>query len=88
MSAQVRNRYDEVPTDNLVGATYNPNTMGKAAFEALVAEVRGKGRLMKPIVCRDDDGQLVIVDGHFNWTAARVAGLPTVPIEVIEADGF
>ena len=88
MSERMRNRYDEVPTDSLVGADYNPNTMSKAAFEALVAEVREKGRLMKPVVCRGEDSQLIIVDGHFNWTAARIAGLPTVPIEVIEADEF
>ena len=84
----MRNCYAMVPTTDLVGADYNPNTMSKAAFDALVTEVRKTGGLMKPVVVRMSEGRHTIVDGHFNWAAARVAGLPAVPIEIIEADEF
>jgi hypothetical protein len=83
-----RNSYAEVATDSLVGADYNPNTLNEDEFGALVDEVRSNERLMKPIVVRVCDGRHIIVDGHFNWAAAREIGLPTVPIEIIEADEF
>jgi DNA-binding XRE family transcriptional regulator len=83
-----RNSYAEVETSSLVASDYNPNTLGKAEFDALVQEVENNQRLMKPVIVRVRDGQHVIVDGHFNWAAARVVGLPTVPIEIIEAGEF
>jgi ParB-like chromosome segregation protein Spo0J len=82
------NSYEMVPPDSLVGADYNPNTMAGEDFGALVTEVRNAGRLLKPIIVREVAGQRIIVDGHYNWEAATIAGLAAVPIERIEADEF
>jgi hypothetical protein len=54
-----RNDYEMVPTTSLAGAEYNPNTMTADAFAALLDEVREQGRLLKPIVVRDRNGERV-----------------------------
>jgi ParB-like chromosome segregation protein Spo0J len=67
---------------------YNPNMLSDDQATQLVDEIKRQGRLLKPVVCRDDNGQLVIIDGEHNWQAAMVAGLGEVPVEVLEVDDF
>ncbi len=86
--AKVRNSYQMVPIDSLVPSDYNPNVLSPDQYAALVREVRAQGRLLKPIVVRNDGTATVIVDGHWNWL--RRAGLrPRRRAgRVIEADEF
>ena len=89
MSAQaVRNDYAMVDPKSLKASGYNPNMLTSDQHRQLVDEVQRQGRLLKPIVCRDDAGQLIIVDGEHNWQAALEAGLTEIPVELVEVDAY
>jgi hypothetical protein len=83
-----RYSYATASIHSLRSSGYNPNQLTAEHHGQLVGEIERKGRLLKPIVCRDDGGQLVIIDGEHNWRAALHAGLTEVPVEVVEADDF
>ncbi len=78
----------KLPTDRLRPNNYNPNRMTGVEFAELVEEVRHLGRLPKPVIVRPTEGGYTVVDGEHGWRAAREAGLPEIPCEVIEADDF
>jgi hypothetical protein len=65
-----RNSYATADPKTLKASGCNPNQLCAEQQAQLVAEVKHQGRLLKPIVVRDDGGQLVIVDGEQNWAAA------------------
>src|SRR5262245_31921214 len=85
-SAQVTLRL--IPTDSLRPNSYNPNRMEPDEFQELLTEVNHLGRLPKPVVVRPNGEGYLIVDGEHGWRAAKAAGLPSVPCEVIDADDF
>jgi ParB-like chromosome segregation protein Spo0J len=84
----MRNSSETVSAESLIAADYNPNVLGDNDAIALVDQIRRQGRVLKPAVVRECNGQRIIVDGHWTWVAATFAGLDTVPIEIIEADEF
>jgi ParB-like chromosome segregation protein Spo0J/DNA-binding XRE family transcriptional regulator len=73
-----------VDPKSLKPSGYNPNVLNDDQRAQLVAEVKWLGKLLKPAVCREDDGQLVIIDGEHNWRAALEAGLSEIPVEILE----
>lgn len=62
----------------------NPDNPRKhfAAVPELAETLLTHGVLQRIIVRREADGQLVIVDGHRRFRAAKLAGLKEVPVEV------
>lgn len=58
----------------------------EAAVHAKVASLRSKGQL-SPLVCAEDDGRLVLIDGFVRQRAAVRLGLPTVRVEVTRLSG-
>jgi ParB-like chromosome segregation protein Spo0J len=53
-----------VDPKSLQPSGYNPNMLTDEQRAQLVDEVKRQRGLLKPVVCRDDDGQLVIIDGE------------------------
>jgi ParB-like chromosome segregation protein Spo0J len=84
----MRNSYAIVDPKSLRPGGYNPNALNDDQRAQLVDEIKHQGRLLKPVVCRDDAGQLVIIDGEHNWQAALEAGLTEVRVEAVEVDDF
>ena len=85
----MRNSYETVSTERLIAADYNPNVLDDNDAIALVDEIRRQGRVLKPVVVRNGaNGQHIVIDGHWNWVAAREAGISEVPVELVEADEF
>lgn len=74
----------EVPLDELSPGHYQPRReMDVDALDALAQSLRAQG-VVQPLVVRrrsDADGYEIIA-GERRWRAARMAGLPTVPVVV------
>lgn len=75
----------QLPTTSLVANDYNFNEMNDAQLKGLAGEVRRRGFLMHHIVARKDGEIYVIIDGEHQWKAAQMAGLETVPVQVLES---
>lgn len=70
-----------VRLDDLVEPDKNPNQMGAEEFRLLVEAVKRVG-FLQPVLAREEDGALIIVDGVHRVRAAREAGLFEVPVVV------
>ena len=84
-----RDSYEMVPIDSLAPSGYNPNVLSAEDFAALINELRGRGRLQKPIVARN--GPAIpheIIEGEHNWRAAKEVGFTEVPVQREDADDF
>lgn len=80
-------RYFECDLERLRPAADQPRkTFDPDKLRELVDSVREQG-IIQPIVARPDGEGLVIVAGERRWRAARMAGLPTVPVVVKDIDG-
>ncbi len=55
-------------------------------LKELAESIRAKG-VLQPILVRKRDGNYEILAGERRWRAARLAGLPTVPVLVKESSG-
>jgi ParB/RepB/Spo0J family partition protein len=84
----MRNSYATVDPKSLKPSGYNPNMLSGDQRAQLVDEIKRQGRLLKPVVCRDDNDQLVIIDGEHTWQAALSAGLAEIPVELVAIDDF
>ncbi|HET6204048.1 MAG TPA: ParB/RepB/Spo0J family partition protein [Planctomycetota bacterium] len=78
----------EVPTD-LPVAELRPNrlqprsSMSEEGIKALSESIRKHG-ILQPIVVRRSGGSFEIVAGERRWRAAKLAGIETVPVRLIE----
>ncbi len=70
-----------VPTASLVPPAKNPNSMRLDEYKLLVEAIRKVG-FLQPILVREDQGKLVIVDGAHRRKAALEVGLASVPVLV------
>ncbi len=67
--------------------SWNPNAMGRATYESLVASIKGRGfRSAIYVLPADQDGVHTIVDGEHRWRAAKESGLLHVPCVVLPAN--
>ncbi len=79
---QDRSDYRVLPTRELTPHPDNPpGRVKREALADLAATIRAQG-IQQPIVCRQVDGGFQIVFGHRRWAAAKMLGLPTVPVLV------
>ncbi len=82
-------RFREVAIDELEPNPEQPRSgVAGAGLENLAASIRSQG-VLEPIVVRDTGSGLQIVAGERRWRAARLAGLPRIPVvlrDVAEAD--
>lgn len=80
-------KYFECDLERLRPAADQPRkTFNADKLRELVDSVREQG-IIQPIVARPDGEGYVIVAGERRWRAARMAGLPTVPVVVKDIDG-
>jgi ParB/RepB/Spo0J family partition protein len=57
------------------------------AFQNFLASVRSYGKIISPIlVRRDEEGQLVLVDGLQRLTASKLLGYPDIPVHELSQD--
>lgn len=67
---------------------WNPNSMDAREFNLLVENIKLVG-FVEPIVAVPlGDDRYRIISGEHRWKAAQVLGLPTVPVEVVDAELF
>lgn len=63
----------------------NARYMAQGAFDNLVENIRRDQRLESvPLVCRDDQGRLLIVSGHHRIKAAQRAGIERIIVMVTD----
>lgn len=73
-----------IPMDLIVESIHNPRrhfTPSKMA--ELEASIREVG-VLTPLLARQNDGMFELAAGHRRFRAAKSAGLPTVPVRVVE----
>lgn len=73
-----------IPMDLIVESIHNPRrhfTPSKMA--ELEASIREVG-VLTPLLARENDGMFELAAGHRRFRAAKSAGLPTVPVRVVE----
>ncbi len=73
--SQVEPRQDQ-PRDNF----------DEERLQDLAASIARHGMIQPVIVRRLDDGYYQIIAGERRWRAARMAGLPEIPVRVLQAD--
>ena len=67
---------------------WNPNVLPEEDMAHLVEEVSANRAMNKPVICRFVGRELEIVDGEHTARAARMAGLPMIPIQLVDIDDF
>ena len=77
----------EVPIDAISPNPYQPRTgLDPERLKDLADSIRVHG-IIQPLVVKlaDDPGRYVLIAGERRWRAAKVAGVPTVPVVVKDA---
>lgn len=80
----------DLPIDDLVPNTHNPNEMTEEAFNLLYDNIDRMG-ITDPILVRhhpEQEGKYRIVGGHHRWEVAKLHGFDEVPCTVIEDADF
>jgi ParB family chromosome partitioning protein len=77
----------DVPIDSIVPNPYQPRTtLDQAKLELLAQSIRTHGVIQPLIVTSDEDGRrFTLIAGERRWRAARLAGMPNVPVVIKEA---
>lgn len=84
MSDSTTQQVIQLPIDNLEPNPHQPRgTMDLKDLEELVASIRQHG-ILEPIVAAHTPAGYQIIAGERRWRAAKIAGLPTVPVLVKE----
>lgn len=74
----------ELELSRIVQSSYNPRkAFDKADLQELADSIAQYG-LLEPIIVREKFGDYEIVAGERRWRAAKLAGLATVPVRVIQ----
>ncbi|MFN8475943.1 MAG: ParB/RepB/Spo0J family partition protein [Anaerolineae bacterium] len=75
----------EVPVDQIVPNPYQPRqALDPEGVEELAASIRAHG-LIQPLIVTSQGARYQLIAGERRWTAARLAGMATVPVIVKEA---
>ena len=83
--AEGRPTVTEVSVDQIVPNPYQPRqTVDREGVEDLAASIRAHG-LIQPLIVTQQGSRYQLIAGERRWTAARLAGLATVPVIVKEA---
>ncbi len=83
--ADARPTVTEVSVDQIVPNPYQPRqTVDREGVEELAASIRAHG-LIQPLIVTQQGDRYQLIAGERRWTAARLAGLATVPVIVKEA---
>ncbi len=83
--AEPRPTVTEVPVDQIVPNPYQPRqTVDRESVEELAASIRAHG-LIQPLIVTQQGSRYQLIAGERRWTAARLAGLASVPVIVKEA---
>ncbi len=72
-----------VPLSTLHDAPSNPNHMDEDKYLTLVRAMKEKG-FLQPVLVREVQGRMEIVDGHHRVKAARELGMSSVPAVVVD----
>ena len=76
--------FKQVPTDSLLPNPFRPRfEHNRASLLALSDSLRTYGMLQPLLVAKTSAG-LQIISGERRWKAAKLAGLPTVPVSIFE----
>jgi len=78
------NIYTEIPLNNIVPNSINPNRMPKGTFNKLKKSLKKFGQL-NPIIVRKKEKKYEIIDGEWRWRAAKEINMPSLQCRVIEA---
>jgi ParB/RepB/Spo0J family partition protein len=71
-----------IPLNKIDLTKRNPrSTFDEEKFKELVESIRERG-LLQPLVCREKIDRFELIAGHRRYEAAKILGLPTVPIIV------
>lgn len=73
-----------LPVDDLQPGKYQPRVLiNQDELEELAASIKAQG-IIQPLIVRkiDNNTQYEIIAGERRWRAAKIAGLPTVPVMV------
>jgi ParB family chromosome partitioning protein len=74
----------EVDIDSIVPGPMQPRThFDEAALESLAESIRTHG-IVQPLLVRRRDGGYELIAGERRWRAAKLAGIPRVPVVVKE----
>jgi ParB family chromosome partitioning protein len=74
----------EVDLDSIVPGPMQPRThFDEAALESLAESIRTHG-VVQPLLVRRRDGGYELIAGERRWRAAKLAGIPRVPVVVKE----
>ncbi|MDK2959525.1 MAG: ParB family transcriptional regulator, chromosome partitioning protein, partial [Synergistaceae bacterium] len=86
LSGRGQGEITSLPVDNIRPNPAQPRRdMDEASLDSLAESIRSHG-VVQPLIVRalEEDGIFEIVAGERRWRAARSAGLPRVPVRVIE----
>jgi ParB family chromosome partitioning protein len=77
----------DVPLDKLSANPHQPRrSFDEASLQSLADSLKATG-LIQPVIARAvDDGTYELIAGERRWRAAKLAGLPTVPVLLRDAD--
>ncbi|KUK42107.1 MAG: ParB-like partition protein, partial [Thermovirga lienii] len=76
----------DIPIEDLFPSPLQPRkSFDNASLKSLAASIKECG-VIQPILARSSKGKYEIVAGERRWKAAKMAGLKTVPVKVINAD--
>ena len=78
------NIYVEIPLNNIIPNSINPNRMPKGTFNKLKKSLKKVGQL-NPIIVRKKEKKYEIIDGEWRWRAAKEINMPSLQCRVIEA---
>jgi len=88
--ANVPGNYIDIPVDDLIPNSWNPNQMNDKTFDMLVRRMREVGPLrpINVIALKDQPGKYMIIDGEHRWKAAKALDWPSVSALVMEGTQF
>jgi ParB family chromosome partitioning protein len=84
MTTTLQSEYRNLPLDSLTESPNNPRkSFDEAALNELAASIQTQG-ILAPLVVRPVDHHFEIVAGARRYRAARLAGLETAPVRIVE----